>query len=98
MPQNQFVGPAAEFYDATSPEMFEPALLNATADFLAGEARGGPALEFWDPPEHQVLSYWCILGWDRDGEAHRSSYKRIDRTVQSDVLHCRSRVNIDMRT
>jgi SAM-dependent methyltransferase len=46
MPQNQFVGRAAEFYDATSPEMFEPALLKRTADFLATEARSGSALEF----------------------------------------------------
>jgi 2-polyprenyl-3-methyl-5-hydroxy-6-metoxy-1,4-benzoquinol methylase len=46
MPQNHFVGAAAKFYDATSPEMFDPALLKATADFLATEARGGPALEF----------------------------------------------------
>jgi SAM-dependent methyltransferase len=46
MPQNQFVGPIAERYDADSTEMFEPALLRATADFLTTEARGGRALEF----------------------------------------------------
>jgi|SRR6266851_4328945 len=46
MPQNQFVGPIAEGYDLGSPEMYEPALLNATTDFLAAEARGGRALEF----------------------------------------------------
>src|SRR5262249_46656138 len=46
MPQNQFVGPIAERYDADSTEMFEPALLQATTDFLATEARGGRALEF----------------------------------------------------
>jgi SAM-dependent methyltransferase len=46
MPQNHFVGAAAEFYDATSPGMFEPGLLEATADFLATQTRGGTALEF----------------------------------------------------
>ncbi len=46
MPQNQFVGRVAEGYDAASPEMYVPALLEATADFLAVEARGGSALEF----------------------------------------------------
>jgi SAM-dependent methyltransferase len=46
MPQNRFIGPVAEAYDADSPEMFEPELLAATADFLAAQARGGRALEF----------------------------------------------------
>jgi SAM-dependent methyltransferase len=46
MPQNRFVGRVAVTYDADSPEMFEPELLAATADFLAAEARGGRALEF----------------------------------------------------
>ena len=46
MPQNQFVGSVAERYDADWTEMFEPVLLNATAGFLADEARGGRALEF----------------------------------------------------
>jgi SAM-dependent methyltransferase len=46
MPQNRFVGRVADAYDADSPEMFEPELLAATADFLAAEARGGRALEF----------------------------------------------------
>jgi SAM-dependent methyltransferase len=46
MPQNRFVGRVAVSYDADSPEMFEPALLGGTVDFLAAEARGGPALEF----------------------------------------------------
>jgi SAM-dependent methyltransferase len=46
MPQNRFVGPVADAYDTDSPEMFEPALLAATADFLAAAARGGRALEF----------------------------------------------------
>ena len=46
MPQNQFVGPVAEGYDAASTEMYAPALLEATVSFLAAEARGGNALEF----------------------------------------------------
>ena len=46
MPQNHFVGAATKYYDSTSPEMFDPALLRATADFLTVEARGGFALEF----------------------------------------------------
>ena len=46
VPQNQFVGARAEGYDFGSPEMYEPALLNATVEFLAAEARGGAALEF----------------------------------------------------
>jgi SAM-dependent methyltransferase len=46
VPQNQFVGRIAEMYDADSPEMFDPALVAATADFLAAQARGGSALEF----------------------------------------------------
>jgi SAM-dependent methyltransferase len=46
VPQNQFVGPIAAGYDAASPEMYVPALLETTADFLAAEARGGRALEF----------------------------------------------------
>jgi SAM-dependent methyltransferase len=46
MPQNQFVGSVAATYDADTPEMFQPELLAATADFLAAEARGGRALEF----------------------------------------------------
>jgi SAM-dependent methyltransferase len=46
MPQNRFVGPVADTYDTDSPEMFEPQLLAATADFLADLAHGGPALEF----------------------------------------------------
>ena len=45
MPQNQFVGPVAEGYDFASPAMYEPALLDATVEFLAAEARGGLALE-----------------------------------------------------
>ena len=46
MPQNEFVGPIAEGYDAASADMYVPALLEATADFLAAEAHGGSALEF----------------------------------------------------
>ena len=46
MPQNNFIGRAAERYDADSSEMYAPALLDATADFLATEADGGEALEF----------------------------------------------------
>jgi SAM-dependent methyltransferase len=46
VPQNLFVGPVAAGYDLGSPEMYEPALLDATADFLATAARGGRALEF----------------------------------------------------
>jgi SAM-dependent methyltransferase len=46
MPQNRFTGPIAETYDADSPEMFVPELLAVTVEFLAAQARGGPALEF----------------------------------------------------
>jgi SAM-dependent methyltransferase len=46
VPQNQFIGPVAEQYDRASPEMYEPALLDSTADFLAAAADGGKALEF----------------------------------------------------
>jgi SAM-dependent methyltransferase len=46
VPLNLFVGPVAEGYDLGSPEMHEPSLVSATAEFLAAEARGGRALEF----------------------------------------------------
>jgi SAM-dependent methyltransferase len=46
VPQNIFTGRVAEGYDLGSPEMYEPSLLRATVDFLAVQARGGPALEF----------------------------------------------------
>jgi len=46
VPQNIFTGPVAETYDLVSPDMYEPALLNATVEFLATEASGGRALEF----------------------------------------------------
>jgi SAM-dependent methyltransferase len=45
MPQNQFVGPVAEAYDATSADMYEPALIEAAVTFLAEAAAGGRALE-----------------------------------------------------
>src|SRR4051812_37885733 len=45
MPQNIFVGRAAEGYDFASAEMYDPALLDATVDFLVVEACGGRALE-----------------------------------------------------
>ncbi len=46
MPQNLFVGPVATGYDAGTPEMHRPALVERTCAFLAEEACGGPALEF----------------------------------------------------
>jgi SAM-dependent methyltransferase len=46
MPQNLFTGIKATYYDSGSPEMWDPALLDTTADFLAGLAHSGRALEF----------------------------------------------------
>jgi SAM-dependent methyltransferase len=46
VPQNLFTGIKATNYDRGSPEMWDPALLDATAEFLAGLAQGGRALEF----------------------------------------------------
>lgn len=46
MPQNVFVGPAAEFYDATSQDMSDPNVIAPTVEFLAGLAADGTALEF----------------------------------------------------
>lgn len=46
MPHNIFTGRIAEGYDAGSPEMSEPEVLDATVAFLADAARGGAALEF----------------------------------------------------
>jgi SAM-dependent methyltransferase len=46
VPQNIFIGRVAEGYDLGSPEMWEPALLQATVSFLADAADGGAALEF----------------------------------------------------
>ena len=48
MPQNVFVGPIAEFYDTTSTEMYTPAVLDPTVDFLADlneKVGGGRVLE-----------------------------------------------------
>jgi SAM-dependent methyltransferase len=44
--ENHFDGLVAEQYDRTSAAMFEPALVERSARFLAGHARGGAALEF----------------------------------------------------
>jgi hypothetical protein len=47
VPQNVFVGPIAEFYDATSTEMYNPAVLDPAVDFLADlneKVGGGRAL------------------------------------------------------
>jgi SAM-dependent methyltransferase len=46
VPQNLFVGPIAEGYDASSRAMNDPALVEKTSEFLATEARGGRTLEF----------------------------------------------------
>ncbi len=46
MPQNLFTGIKAKHYDSGSPELWDPALLDATTAFLAGLADGGRALEF----------------------------------------------------
>ncbi len=46
MPDVVFNAAVAASYDADSPEMFEPALLESTTAFLAGLAGDGPALEF----------------------------------------------------
>jgi len=46
--QNVFVGQIAEFYDATSTEMYDPVVLDPAVDFLADlneSVGGGPALE-----------------------------------------------------
>ena len=46
MPENKFVGPIAEQYDADSSDMFDPAVIDPAVALLAGLARGGRALEF----------------------------------------------------
>ena len=46
MPQNLFTGNKATYYDSGSPEMWDPVVLDATAEFLTGLAQGGRALEF----------------------------------------------------
>jgi SAM-dependent methyltransferase len=43
---NHFDETVAPYYDATSPEMFDPAVLDPTVDFLAALAADGAALEF----------------------------------------------------
>jgi SAM-dependent methyltransferase len=45
VPENHFDEPVAERYDASSPEMFEPAVVDQTVRFLAGLAGDGAALE-----------------------------------------------------
>jgi SAM-dependent methyltransferase len=45
MPENHFDEPVAARYDASSADMFEPAVLGPTVDFLAALAGNGPALE-----------------------------------------------------
>jgi SAM-dependent methyltransferase len=46
VPEDYFAGAVAERYDETSGEMFDPAVLDPTVDFLAGLAGDGAALEF----------------------------------------------------
>ena len=45
VPENRFDEWIAERYEILWPELFEPALLDSTADFLAELSKGGPALE-----------------------------------------------------
>ena len=45
MPENHFDGWVATGYDAAAPNMFDPAVLGPTVDFLAARAGDGPALE-----------------------------------------------------
>jgi SAM-dependent methyltransferase len=45
VPKIYFDGPIAQDYDADSVDMFDPAVLDPTVDFLAELARGGSALE-----------------------------------------------------
>ncbi len=45
MPENHFDEPVAAGYDAGSAEMFDPAVVGPTVDFLAGLAGDGAALE-----------------------------------------------------
>ena len=45
MPDNHFDESVAARYDASSAQLFEPAILDPTVDFLAELADGGPALE-----------------------------------------------------
>ena len=46
MPENWFDEPVAARYDESTGPYFDPAAIDATADFLAGLAGGGDALEF----------------------------------------------------
>src|SRR4051794_10984641 len=46
MPETHFDEWTAARYAALWPELFDPALIDATVDFLAERAAGGPALEF----------------------------------------------------
>jgi SAM-dependent methyltransferase len=45
MPSSVWSAELAEIYDATSADMFDPAVLDVTVDLLAELANGGPALE-----------------------------------------------------
>jgi SAM-dependent methyltransferase len=45
VPEDHFGEAVAARYDESSAEMFEPAVVEPTVEFLAGLARGGPALE-----------------------------------------------------
>jgi SAM-dependent methyltransferase len=45
MPENYFDEPVAARYDESSADMFDPAVVEPTVEFLAGLAGGGPALE-----------------------------------------------------
>jgi SAM-dependent methyltransferase len=46
VPEDYFAGRVAERYDETSSEMFDPALVGPTVDFLVKLADDGPVLEF----------------------------------------------------
>ena len=45
MPENIFDERVAPFYDETSADHFDPAVLDPTVGFLVAEARGGTVLE-----------------------------------------------------
>lgn len=45
MTDDHFAEPVAERYDACTPEMFDPAAVATTVDFLVDQAHGGGALE-----------------------------------------------------
>ena len=46
VPEDHFGEEVAERYDETSTDMFDPAVVGPTVDFLAELAGDGPALEF----------------------------------------------------